>query len=89
MLLWGARGTGKSALVAAAVAAVGERLALVEVATPRLDTLPRLFATLADAPRAFAVFLDDLGFAEPGEARALRSMVASAFLISLSPKSLV
>jgi hypothetical protein len=75
VLLWGARGSGKSALVAAAVAEVGQGIALVEVATPRLDTLPQLFATLAPASRAFAVFLDDLGFAEAGEARALRSML--------------
>jgi uncharacterized protein len=75
VLLWGARGTGKSAVVAAAVAAVGDRLALVEVAPPTLDSLPRLFDVLAGAPRAFAVFVDDLGFASPAEARGLRSLL--------------
>ena len=76
VLLWGARGTGKSALVKAGVAAVqadGGKLALVEVG--RTDVLPAVFAALGSVGRAFAVFVDDLGFETPGEARALRSML--------------
>lgn len=73
VLLWGARGTGKSALVKAAAAAAG--VALVEAATHRLDSLPRLFALLAEAPRAFALYLDDLAFGDVAEARALRSLL--------------
>ena len=75
-LLWGARGTGKSALVKSAIAAVqadGGDVALVEAAA--LDRLSALFALLADVPRAFALFVDDLGFDEPGEARLVRSML--------------
>jgi uncharacterized protein len=78
VLLWGARGTGKSALVKSAVAAVqaaGGRLGLVEAATSHLDTLPTLFARLAAVERPFAIFLDDLGFDAVGEARALRSLL--------------
>ncbi|WP_420141849.1 ATP-binding protein [Sphingomonas sp.] len=79
VLLWGARGTGKSALVKAGVGAVqaeGGALALVEVAGDALASLPRLFATLADVPRSFALFIDDLGFGEASEApRLLRSML--------------
>ncbi len=80
VLLWGARGTGKSALVKSAVAAVqaasdqgGGGLALVEVTA--LDRLPALFAALAPVPRGFALFVDDLGVDAPAEARALRSML--------------
>lgn len=76
VLLWGARGTGKSALVKSAVAAVqadGTDLALVEVVD--LGHLPDLFVLLASVPRAFALFVDDLGFEAPAEARALRSML--------------
>ncbi len=72
-LLWGARGTGKSALVAAACAHAG--VALVQVATDTLDSLPRLFAVLAGTERPFAVFVDDLGFSSPAEARSLRSLL--------------
>ena len=76
VLLWGARGTGKSGLVKAAVGAVqadGGDIALVEVAA--LDALPHLFAVLAPVGRAFALFLDDLGFDAPAEARTLRSLL--------------
>ena len=79
VLLWGARGSGKSALVKAVAGAVqtdrGGALALVEIVTPRLDTLPALFAQIADVPRAFLLFLDDLGFDAAADGRALRSML--------------
>ncbi|WP_310099958.1 ATP-binding protein [Sphingomonas sp. BE138] len=77
-LLWGARGTGKSALVKAAVGAVqagGGALALIEVAADRLDSLPRLFDAVARQPRAYAIFLDDLGFDAAADARVLRSLL--------------
>lgn len=66
MLLWGARGMGKSALVrAAAIAgqAHGD-LALVQLAPNALPSLPSLFRVLSTVPRQFLVYLDDLGFAE-------------------------
>lgn len=78
VLLWGARGTGKSALVKSAIAAVqaeGGDLALVEAVTAHLETLPELFAALARTDRPFAIFLDDLGFDAAGDARALRSLL--------------
>ena len=78
VLLWGARGTGKSALVKASVGAVqaaGGALALVEVSADRLGTLPRLFDTIAGVRRAFVLFLDDLGFDAAADARTLRSML--------------
>jgi predicted AAA+ superfamily ATPase len=68
MLLWGARGMGKSALVRAAVGAAQEAapgsLALVQAGTDSLDTLPALFAELGAVERNFLVYVDDLGFAE-------------------------
>lgn len=79
MLLWGARGTGKSALVRAAVAAVqgggGEQLSLVQVAPDALNSLTRLFAELGAVDRRFLVYIDDLGFEEGDSAgpRRLRS----------------
>src|SRR5690606_36135898 len=68
MLLWGARGMGKSALVRAAVRAAQDeapgRLALVQAGTDSLHTLPALFAELGAVDRNFLVYIDDLGFAE-------------------------
>ena len=75
VLLWGARGSGKSMLAKSAVAAVqgeGEDIALIEAAAERLDTLPALFQLLETAGRAFIVFVDDIGF--DGDARAARTL---------------
>jgi len=76
VLLWGARGTGKSALVKSAVAAVqadGRKLALIEVAA--MDGLRALFDRIDGLSRAFVLFLDDLGFDAAADARALRSLL--------------
>lgn len=76
VLLWGARGTGKSALVKSAVSAVqaeDRKLALIEVAA--MDGLRALFDRIDGLPRAFVLFLDDLGFDAGGDARALRSLL--------------
>ena len=83
MLLWGARGMGKSALLRAAVAAAQTdrpgALALVQAAPDALASLPALFAALRSSERRFLVFLDDLGFengettSASGSARHLRS----------------
>ena len=78
MLLWGARGMGKSALLRASVMAAQaddpQRLALVQVGTDALASLPALFAVLGEVERNFLVYLDDLGFGEgDASARHLRS----------------
>ena len=79
MLLWGARGMGKSALIRAAVREVQESasasLALVQVGNDALGSLARLFVDLAEAERNFLVYIDDLGFGDDSaaEARRLRS----------------
>lgn len=78
VLLWGARGTGKSATVKSAIAHVqagGGDLALIEVPADALETLAPLFARIAPVSRAFAIFVDDLGFDAASDARALRSML--------------
>ena len=77
MLLWGARGMGKSALVRSAVLAAQNdeprRIALVQVATDAVASLSELFAVLAGCERQFLVFIDDLGFA-PGDATGPRHL---------------
>jgi predicted AAA+ superfamily ATPase len=68
VLLWGARGMGKSSLVKAAHAAVnasgkhGSPLKLIEIHREDIDTLPRLMALLKAAPFRFILFCDDLSF---------------------------
>lgn len=76
VLLWGARGSGKSALAKAAVAAVQASYpALALVVVGELAGLPGLFAALAGVARPFAVFVDDVGVDAPADARALRSLL--------------
>jgi hypothetical protein len=66
VLLWGARGMGKSSLVKAAHAAVAKahpgRIALVEIHREDLTTLPDLLRTLRGIDRRFLLFCDDLSF---------------------------
>ena len=79
MLLWGARGMGKSALLRASVGdaqtAAPGALALVQVAQDALAGMIELFAALSRVERRFLVFVDDLGFEEGdgGGPRLLRS----------------
>lgn len=79
VLLWGARGTGKSAAVASVVGALqreGRDIALLQCAIDELASLPALFALLRGTKRPFILFLDDLGFDEGvGDARSLRSLL--------------
>lgn len=73
-LLWGARGMGKSALAKATVAA--HAVPLIEIARDEIGTLPRLFDALAEVPRPFVIFADDLGFeTDESRARILRSVL--------------
>lgn len=67
VLLWGARGMGKSSLVKAVQASINADkaktpLKLVEIHREDIDTLPRLMAILKNAPFRFILFCDDLSF---------------------------
>jgi predicted AAA+ superfamily ATPase len=71
VLLWGARGMGKSSLVKAAHAAVNAARAaapdfvpmkLVEIHREDIDSLPRLMALTRGVPYRFLIFCDDLSF---------------------------
>jgi predicted AAA+ superfamily ATPase len=84
VLLWGARGMGKSSLVRAVHAALadgGADVALVQLAGADLAQLPLLFDRLAACPRRFTVFLDDLSLdGDAGGAHALRSLLDGGVL---------
>ena len=66
VLLWGARGTGKSALVKAAHAAINKTtphaLALIEIHREDIPSLPRLLSLLRGSTRRCLLFCDDLSF---------------------------
>ena len=81
MLLWGARGMGKSALVRASVQALQAEqphpLALVQIAPGALTDFPALIGQLGEQPRTFLLFIDDLGFGadDTQDNLALRSLL--------------
>jgi predicted AAA+ superfamily ATPase len=66
VLLWGARGMGKSSLVKAVHGAIDaaspHALALVEIHREDIPTLPRLLALLRETGRRCILFCDDLSF---------------------------
>lgn len=72
VMLWGARGMGKSSLVKASIAAVNAELradskaplALIEIPRHELRSLPKLLALLRQSSRRFILFCDDLSFEE-------------------------
>ena len=71
VLLWGARGMGKSSLVKASQAEVNRRLAdrsgftpvkLIEIHREDIESLPALMKMLRDSHHRFILFCDDLSF---------------------------
>ena len=63
VLLWGARGTGKSSLVHALLNEfAGQGLRLVEVHKQDLGELTEIVTALSDEPYRFVLFCDDLSF---------------------------
>ncbi len=77
VLMTGARGTGKSSLVKAMLAAYGDQgLRLIEVDKSDLGDLADIVELIAARPERYIVFCDDLSF-EEGEAgyKALKSVL--------------
>jgi len=84
VLMTGARGTGKSSLVKAMLAAYGDRgLRLIEVDKSDLGDLQEIVEAVAARPERFIVFCDDLSFeeGEPGY-KALKSVLDGSIAAS-------
>jgi predicted AAA+ superfamily ATPase len=80
VMLWGARGMGKSSLVKAAHAAANAEtpgsLALIEIQREDIRTLPELLNILRAQDRRCLVFCDDLSFEkEDADYKALKSVL--------------
>jgi len=81
LLLWGARGMGKSALIRSCIADIQadtpEPIALIQIGGDALAAVPRLLSRLRSVDRAFLLFIDDLGFGadEKQQMLALRSLL--------------
>jgi predicted AAA+ superfamily ATPase len=85
VLLWGARGMGKSSLVKAAQATINARAAtdpglktlkLVEIHREDIDSLPHLMALIRPSSHRFIIFCDDLSFdAEDASYKSLKAVL--------------
>lgn len=77
VLLWGARGTGKSSLIKALLTEyAGQGLRLIEVDKHDLIDLPEIVEPLYQRPERFILFSDDLSFeANDPSYKALKAML--------------
>lgn len=77
VLLWGARGTGKSSLVRALLAEHARAgLRLIEIERDHLADLPRVVESLVGLEHRFVLFCDDLSFESgEGDYRVLKSVL--------------
>lgn len=89
LLLWGARGTGKSSLIKAVYNAFKDQgLRLIEVDKEDLKDLPDILDMVRERPERFILFCDDLSFeaGEPGY-KALKAALEGS--ISATPDNLL
>jgi hypothetical protein len=90
LLLYGARGTGKSSLVkAAANELAAEGLCLVEMPLEYMASLPQLLALLAEQPRRYILFIDDLSFERADQAYKITKAVLEGSVAALNSNVLI
>jgi hypothetical protein len=89
VLLWGARGTGKSSLIKALLNEYADRgLRLIEVDKHELLDLPDIVEPLYDRPERFLLYCDDLSFeANDPSYKALKAMLDGS--ISAAPDNVL
>ncbi|WP_243755334.1 ATP-binding protein [Thiomicrorhabdus sp. 6S3-12] len=89
VLLWGARGTGKSSLIKAALNAYGAQgLRVVELEKDDIHDLPEISAQLRELPWKFILYCDDLSF-EAGDKRYRYLKVLMEGSIELPPENIL
>lgn len=90
MLLYGARGTGKSSLVkAAANELAAEGLCLVELPLEHMASLPQLLALLQPQPRRYLLFIDDLSFERADQSYKITKAVLEGSVTTLGQNVLI
>lgn len=82
VLLWGARGTGKSTLVKAMLGHFADSgLRLIEVEAGELRQLPQIARLIEDRPERFLLYCDDLSFeADDPSYKALKAMLEGSIV---------
>ncbi len=89
VLLWGARGTGKSSLIKALLSEyAGQGLRLIEVDKHDLIDLPAIVEPLYERPERFLLYCDDLSFgADDPRYKALKAVLDGS--ISVAPDNVI
>ncbi len=89
VLMWGARGTGKSSLVKAMLNRYGdEGLRVIEIDAHDLIDLPEVVDPLTDRPERFILFVDDLSFdADDASYRTLKAALDGS--VAVAPENVV
>lgn len=87
VLLYGDRGTGKSATVKAILNEFDE-LRMVEISKSSIALIPQLFRRLRDIPLHFIVMIDDLSFSEDDDRFGILKAVLDGSL-SLKPENVL
>ncbi len=89
VLLWGARGTGKSSLIKALLNEFHDRgLRVVQVEREDLRVLPEIVDELRELPQRFLIFCDDFTFEEgEGVYKALKSVLDGS--IEVPPENIL
>jgi predicted AAA+ superfamily ATPase len=89
VLLWGARGTGKSSLIKALLTTYADKgLRLIEVEPHELVDLPEIVESLYQRNERFILFCDDLSFEKDDPSyKALKSMLDGS--ISTAPENVL
>lgn len=89
VLLWGARGCGKSALIRALLNEYHSKdLRIIELEKSALSELPEIVDEIRTLPQKFIIFTDDLSFnQQDDEYRALKSVLDGS--IEVAPKNVI
>lgn len=82
-MLWGARGTGKSALIRAMIARYGGKdLGIIELDHAGLFALADLIQVLSRTSRRYVIFIDDLSFeAQDARYKGLKAMLDGSMMM--------
>jgi hypothetical protein len=90
MLLYGARGTGKSSLIKAVTNELAdEGLCLVELPLDYIAELPQILELLREQPRHYIIFIDDLSFEKADQSYKITKAVLEGSVSALGGNVLI
>lgn len=90
LLLYGARGTGKSTMVKAVANELADTgLCLLELPVDHIRDLPEIITLLQGQPRPYIIFIDDLSFETAGQSYKTTKAVLEGSVAALGSNTLI